>query len=778
MPDWWLVAWALVTWLLATATMAQTPAQTPGKTATATNASTWAFTPARDTFSKEALLDLRYLNEAVAGESGFVRSDAQGALVLGNGKPLRLWAVNTNVADYTDAPGRPLWKQGAPDLARHARFLAKRGVNMVRLHRQISPDLKATPGAAITDINASERDAIWRTVAAMRREGIYTTLSPYWAHAMQLSPDWGIAGGARQSAQGLLFFDAKLQQAYKVWLKKLLTEKNPYTGISLAEDSSLAILQLQNEDSLLFWTVEGIQGPQRVALERRYGSFLQQKYGSLAQAQSAWRGATDAGDAPQERRMALLPVWELTQAPEAGPLVGAPGDLLGGKALRRADQTEFLARTMHRFNADMVDYLRKELGVRQLVNAGNWKTASSTYLFDAERWSYTAGDVDAANVYTGGVHKGANEGWAIVAGDQFTNESVLRHPGQLPINLRQTQGRPMLLTEGSWVMPNNFGAEGPFLVSAYASLSGVDGYYWFATGDEGWTPPQSANGYLPSQGKWTFATPEILGSFPAAALAYRLGYLRQGSPVVVENRTLADLWQRKAPLITENPSFDPNRDTGDVAKVSSMPTSVSPNAYLVGPVSVAFGKDPSQTQVASLASAGEGTILRSNTGELAWDAAKGYSTINAPRVQGVVAHFAAAPSHQLQDVSFTSANAFGAAMAVSLDGAPLKSSKRVLVQFATQSRPDGWSEVPTTITMEDGSRVPGFAVTSFGQAPWMVQRAKLDVTINNPGLQRATVLDMNGMALQSLALQRSSGGVALRFPAAAMYVVLQSGAKE
>jgi hypothetical protein len=744
----------------------------PAQTTTADSNATWAFSPARDSFSPQSLLDLRYLNEKVAGESGFVRANAQGDLLRGDGKPLRLWAVNSNTVDSTDK-ARPLWHLGPPDLARHARFLAKRGVNMVRLHRQINPDLKATPEAALGDINRAERDAIWRAVAAFRREGIYTTLSPYWATQMQFAPAWGLAGGANQSANGMLFFDAQLQQAYRSWLRSLLLEKNPYTGIALAQDSSLAILQLQNEDSLLFWTVDQIKGPQRQALERRFGQFLLQKYGALEQAQAAWRGAGEGGDAPQDGRMALLPMWQLTVDARRWPLIGDPLDLLGGKAQRRADQTEFLARTMQTFNAGMVDFLRRDLGVRQLINAGNWKTASGRHLNDAERWSYGAGDVDAANAYTGGVHKGSNAGWAIGVGDQFSTGSVLYNPRQLPINLRQTQGRPMLLTEGNWVMPNAFGAEGPFLIAAYASLSGMDGYYWFSTRDEGWSPPQSANGYMASQGKWIFGTPEILGSFPAAALAYRMGYIRQGAPVLVEHRTLADLWQRKAPLLTEAASFDPNRDAGDRAGGDGAPSAVSPDAFLVGSVQWAIGKESAPSQHAASEPRLAPGRIRSNTDELEWDAAHGFCTINAPQVQGVVAHFASAPAHALQDVSFVSANTFGAAMAVSLDGAPLKTSRRILLQYATQSRPKGWSAEATRIRIDDGAEVPGFTVKSFGQAPWMVQNAQLKVTLRNPKLRTAQVLDMNGMPVQTLQLQRGSDEVSLRFPANAMYVVLQ-----
>ena len=735
-------------------------------------AGTWNFSPARDGFSAEALLDLRSLNESTAGETGFVRANTEGDFVRGDGKPLRFWAVNTNVANRAGVT-RPLWPLGAPDLARHARFLAKRGVNMVRLHQQISPALDKTPAAAITDINTAERDAIWRTVAAMRKEGIYTTLSPYWAMPMKFAPGWGMTGGEKQSAQGLLFFDPKLQQAYKAWLRALLTEPNPYTGIPLAQDPSVAIIQLQNEDSLLFWSVNGIQGPQRQALERLYGHFLARKYGSLDKALAGWKGAEDATDAPQDRRVALLNLWELTQAPRQWPLIGDPLDLRGGKAQRRADQTEFYARTMHNFNAAMVTYLRQDLGAQQLVNAGNWKTGSARYLNDAERWSYTAGEVDAANVYTGGIHKGANNGWAIVNGDQFTNESILRTPHLLPINLKQTQGRPMLLTEGNWVLPNNFGAEGPFLVAAYAALTGVDAYYWFSTGDEGWTPPQSANGYLASQGKWLFATPEILGSFPAAALAFRMGYVRRGSPVVQERRTLDEVWQRQTPLISEETSFDPNRDAGDAPQREGQPTAARAQAFQVGPVLVAYGEQKTNSTVAPLTSWVGPEQITSNTSELVWNTLLGYCTVNAPRVQGVVGHFGNAATHQLQDVRFVSRNDFGAAMAVSMDGEALRASRKILVQFATQSRPNGWKEIPATIAQENGASTPGFTLQSFGQSPWQVQSADLEITVRNSHVSRGMVLDMNGMTIQTLPLTRKGELASVKFPPNAMYLVLQ-----
>lgn len=735
----------------------------PGTAGTAPpwdGASTWPFEPARDTFQPSALLDLRSLNEKTAGESGFVKLNADGDFVLGNGQGVRFWAVNSDVARGAFVP-RPLWNEPAPDLARHARFLAKRGVNMVRQHRQISPVLKTHPSALATDINDGERDAIWRMVAAMKKEGIYSTISPYWAVPMTFSKDWGMPGGHSQSALGLLFFDETLQAAYKAWMKKLFADKNPYTGIALADDPSVAIVQLQNEDSLLFWSASHIQGAQRTALEARFSAFVRDKYGSIAQTLLAWQGDVVSDDAPLAGRLALLPIWELTQA------------RTGRRAKRLTDQTEFLSRTMFDFNRSMVEYLRRDLGVKSLINAGNWKTASPARLNDAERWSYTAAEVDAANRYNGGVHTGTHRGWALVNGDQFTSESVLLNPHTLPINLKQTAGRPMLLTEGAWVMPNGFAAEGPFLIAAYSSLTGVDGYYWFATRSEGWTAPGSANGYLPSQGKWIFATPDMLGNFPAAALAYRQGYLRRGTPVVMENRLLPDVWARKTPVLAEESGFDPNRDAGDIAATSSVKTGVSSDAFLVGPVHVAFGADPAKSKAGPLNGLIANGQIRANTGEIVFDAVKGYCRIDAPMAQGVAAHFSTTPVHELSSVRFHSRNAFGAAMVVSLDGLPLKSSRRVLVQYGTQSRPTGWRETPGLVSVEGQAPVEGWTIQSVGKAPWQVVKAQLEVTVDNPALRSATVLDMNGMSVGTVPLHRSATRVSFNFPETAMYVVLQ-----
>jgi len=697
---------------------------------------TWPFTPPIDEFSNQSLLDLRYLNEKTAGETGFVSVDSAGDFRLGNGKPARFWAINSGVSREKPWQKRPLGRDTEPDLARAARFYAKRGVNLVRLHSHVDPKENQKP----TEINQAERDWIWRSVAANKKEGIYTVVSPYWGVPAKITEAWGVPGGA-QNALGLLFFDPKFRGYYKGWLRQLLAEKNPYTGIPLAQDPALAIFQIQNEDSLLFWTVDNIKGPQRENLERLYQAFLTRKYKTARPAQK------------------LLPIWEATQVREG--------------AARQAlqDQIEFYSRTMYDFNADIAKFCRQELGMKQLINAGNWRTANTARLNDAERWSYTANEVDAVNRYFGGLHKGPNEGWAIQNDDLYTDKTATLAPLDLPVTLKQTAGRPIMVTESSWVMPNFKRAEGPWLIATYSALTGVDAFFWFATGDDGFTPPESANGYNPSQAKWVLGDPDQLGTFPAAALLYRTGLVKRGAPAVTEYRPLNAVFDRQVPLIAEESGFDPNRDSF-VPLNSGITTAVDPLAFLVGPVVVHFSADPTQGNPAQSKDLSRGFIdrangvVKSNTQELSLDYQSGLATLDAPAAQGATGRLNARPI-KLSKLQLRSTNPFGSVLAVAMDGKPLGESQKILIQVGTVSRPTGWKDIPA-----DVEKQPGFKITNYGKAPWAVDSADLTILLSNPTAKQVTILDANGMPVSKVTPTRKGSQLEFKFPSNAMYVIV------
>jgi hypothetical protein len=361
-----------------------------------------------------------------------------------------------------------------------------------------------------------------------------------------------------------------------------------------------------------------------------------------------------------------------------------------------------------------------------------------------------------------------------MANDQFTSPSILENPREFALNLKQVRGYPMMVTESTWVPPMAYSAEAPFLVAAYQSLTGIDAYYWFSTVDEEYSPPQSANGFLNgTQQKWTFSHPDVLGTFPAAALLYRRGYLKQGPPVVEEHRSLADFWNRRTPVISEAPSYDPVRDAGDIAPESSVKSGTDPGAFLVGPVLLVPASDPAQTKVADLKeniTAAGG--IRANTGEIVLDPAKKLCRVDAPKAQGIAAFFDRSAVYEFSDVTLRAAHEYGTVLVVPLDDEPIRESKRLLVQVGTQSRPSGWADRAAELTVNN-QRVPGRQVESIGRAPWQVAAADLRVEIRNAGLTRARALDSNGNAVAGVTVEKTEAGLSFRFPAGTLYVVVE-----
>ena len=454
---------------------------------------------------------------------------------------------------------------------------------------------------------------------------------------------------------------------------------------------------------------------------------------------------------------------------------------------RVGDQLAFYAETQRRAYTAIAAYFRDELHCRQLINASNWRTADEVRLNDAERHTYAGLDVIAANrYYDGGVHLGPNNGWRIDPGDKFTQQSALLDPRALPFNIKQVAGHPTIVTETTWVAPLAFAAEGPFLAAAYPSLTGVDAVYWFNDSDPQYTlEPSLSFAQVNGQAaltKWTAMTPTIAGGFPAAAVLFRAGYLKQGAPVVHEERSLAAIWDRADPLIAEGPTFDPNRDPGVAPAPGSRPgrpgsRGVDPLAFLVGPVEAKYAEHPGETRVApDLATFIDRTkkVVRSNTGEVTLDYGRGLCIVDAPQAQGACGFLNQAGPIRCRELAIDSANAFAAVLAVSLDGQPLASAKKILVQVTTAARPTGWSTAEAEFAPAPGQpRVRGFEVTRTGTGPWQVADTEVGLALKNPTLTRATRLDPAGFATEKVPVARTRTGLTLTLPPETMYMILE-----
>ncbi len=663
----------------------------------------WAFEPPADTFGK-AELDLRSLNEKSAGESGFVKR-AGDAFALGSGKPVRFWAVNVggDVVRLGNAPHRYI-----------ARRLAKVGVNLVRIHSGVfdasSPDPKI--------IDAAYLDALHHFISELKAEGIYVELSFYYPVWFDIKPTYGFPGYSsieNKTPFAIHMFDPRMQDIYRTWARALLTTKNPYTGLPLGQDPAVAIVEIVNEDSYLFWSFneKNVPRAQMAELEKLFGAWLVKKYGTLDAAAAAWRTGLRPGDAPKEGRMEVLQAWFMT----------GDGAARSGLRARSADQLRFLVENQRAFYEETARFFRKDLGVKPLITCSNWITADARVLDGLERWTYTAGDIIDQHGYFEGEHKGAHTGWAVERGDTFKDRAGVLEPGALPLHVDRVDGFPHTMSESGWPNPNRFKAEFPFLASACASTSGLNGIFFFAVGDVGWES---------SEKKFPCACPTIMGQFPALALMYRRGDMKLPRVVHRDSLRLDDLFAFKG-----SPAFDPL-------------------LYCLGPVVRSFDGAPHDMppDANGLIDAGA-KKLKNATGEMSWDWGRGVVAVNTPKSQGATGFLSKAGAVALGDVVIEAKNEFATIVVTALDDKPLAQSSRILIQAMTEERPYGW-------------KTEGGKIIDLGGFPFNVRNIDATVTFKTRAPKTLTILDEQGYRRES-----HPAGAKVTLPPNAVYCIVE-----
>ena len=697
----------------------------PGERSGLADPGFFPFEPPTDHFGSEALLDLRSLNEEVAGENGFIRREGHD-FVLGNSEPVRFWAVNVG-------PGNAAQYRGSVDYL--ARRLAKLGVNMVRFHgplfqRDGDPS-RIDPGAM---------DNLFYLVTALKRQGIYTSLSLYFPLWFDVQPGYGIPGYEgieNKKPFALLYFDPRMQAIYKAWARTLLTTTNPYTGLPLAREPALAIIEIINEDSFFFWTFSKSNIPpvHWDRLERLFGDWLGKRYGSLEAAFAAWGGESLPEDDAVAGRAGLYEAWHMT----------ADGIRAGGagKPKRVGDQVRFLTELQRGFYQDIVRYFREELGTGSLISASNWTVADARMLDALERYTYTAGDVIDRHGYFGGPHEGEGAGYSVRVEHTFESLAAVTVPEQLPLQFVEVEDYPTIISEIGWTNPNRFRADATFLASAYGALQGVDGIYFFAVGSN----------YLldRSMGKFAVSSPVTAGTFPAAALQYRRGDVREAEDVIYEIVSLDDLYAMKGSALWSTAALDELRkkDIPAGAEVTGEVKGIDPQAFYVGRVIRAYGDRPERSRQRDLSAfiQRDKKTIKSLTGELLWNYCIGVVMVDTPRSQGAAGFLPKAGRIELSDVAITCDNEFASVVVVSLDGRPLAKSKRILIQAMTEEQPYGF-------------RTEGNRITSMGGSPFGVRKLGIQVALRLEGTgdPRVVALDENGYATAKTVVTRRTGG--------------------
>lgn len=186
------------------------------------------------------------LNTRPAGSLGRVAVNADGHFEVG-GERIRFWGVNIT--------GPSVFSSHA-DAEKVAARLTKFGVNIVRFHHMDNH----WGGLSLIDygqgdsshLNAANLDKLDYFVAQLKAQGIYVNLNL--VNSREFMPSDGLPAELTQldmkQRHILGFIWPALRALEKEYANNLLTHVNPYTGLSYVADPAVAVVEVNNENSI------------------------------------------------------------------------------------------------------------------------------------------------------------------------------------------------------------------------------------------------------------------------------------------------------------------------------------------------------------------------------------------------------------------------------------------------------------------------------------------------------------------------------------------------
>lgn len=674
----------------------------------------FAFDPGDERPKATGALDLRPLNERFAGEHGFIVARDGGFVHADTGAPIRFWGVT--------GPART----ATGDLLRaSARALARYGVNLVRVHMP--------PFDARGEVDPAAVRRVLEIVEAMRAEGIYTHLSIFFPLWLQPAPGTSPLRGydGKRFAFATLFFDPAFQAQYRRWWAALLTTPGP-SGRAVVDDPAVAFLEMVNEDSLLFATLDArsVPDPEMRLLETAFGAWASARYGSTTAAMAAWGGRALPRDAPGDGRLGIR----------------ALGALARDRTRRDQDTAAFLLQAERRFYRETYAYLRG-LGFKGAITASNWKTVSPERLGPLEKLAYMTGDFVDRHGYFGCDARGAASEWSIRPGHTYADRSALRFDSEdsrgirdflNPVMDAHYDAKPSMISETAWNRPNRFRSEAPLYLAAYGALQHSDAIVHFALDSTGWTVQPRPTVMQP----WTLMSPAMLAQFPAAALLYRQGLVSTAPPIADVALNVPALLRLEGTPLPEGAVLDERR-LGHVVRRGPVGSRqrVDPLLHYVGRVDVRFTDGPRRVTIGEEATwlvDRPGRTVVSTTGELRLDYGRGVLVIDAARAQGASGDLGAAGVVETRDLRIASPLDLVHVVVVALDGLPLSESSRMLLQVMTEEKASGFETEPASRQRR--------RIRAVGSDPWLVKAISGTVVFKRPDAAslRVTQLDLGG----------------------------------
>ncbi|NQU17627.1 MAG: beta-galactosidase [Candidatus Saganbacteria bacterium] len=656
----------------------------------------YKFAPVKDTFVQGAT-DLSYLLDSPAGKHGFMKVK-NGHFYFADGTRARFWGTNL----YP-----PMTFPSQKDAEYLAKRLAKSGCNLVRIHHLdafwANPNIFDSKYNDTQHINPKALEKLDYLIYQLKQNGIYVFMDLLVDRKFKKGDgvvDYENVGrGAKISG----FYNRRIIDLQKRYARQILQHKNPYTGLRYVDDPAIVSYKLINEAMLYYiGTQFGLSKVYIGELDSLYNNWLRKKYGSRTGLQKGWTdryGRCDLGAGENFGNVSRADT----------PLQYQRGGSEKVEPFRERDTMEFYYDIQVKYFREMAAYLKK-LGAKVPISGSNhWVNIEADVKANAV--------LDYIDRHRYWDHPQFGYGTKVV----FENQPMVKNPKDaLPNNFAyyKVANKPFVVSEWNSCFPNEYRAEGPLFMAAYANLHDWDGVLQFSFNHAGWTAPMKDNFDI---SQW----PNVWSQWQSAALIFHRGDVAAAKNTYKETFGDKDIFGR---IYEDSPIAD------------------EPLLPLITKTEIDFGqfkKTPDADTYLKRFVSNSNKSIRSDTGELNWNYGKGIFTINTGKTQAALG-FMKGQNISLSDVTFAPQTGFATLALSSLDNNPISSSSRLLLTAAARIENRGQKYIESKTQLKE-----------VGEAPIEVEGVDARISLKRRA-KAVYALDVNGNRKYSVSKNSSS----------------------
>ena len=516
-------------------------------------------------------------------------------------------------------------------------------------------------------------------LAAFRKRGIYITTDLFVSRPVYASEIWDGAEGdcGMDEFKMAVPVNERAFENWKAFSRNLLTHRNPYTGLTYAEDPALAWLSMINEGNVGNHLGK-LKGALKAEWQAEWNRWLADRYQTRAALETAW--GRDAGGDPAAGGVPL------STATHEDTQIGR-------------DVATFCAFIETRMFRRMKQFLRAELGCKALLtNMNGWTNRTATHAVRAE-YDYVDDHfyVDHPRFL--------QKRWQLPSACPNTSPIRARAPGGRGNCFVSHLGKPFTISEYNYSGPGRFRGVGGILTGCLGALQGWDVIWRFGYSHH------RGNLFQPSPaGYFDMVTDPLNQVADRAALClYLRGDLREAPHTVaiavdpedlregaVPNRGAAPEWSEMAWITKVRTALVSDAERIPADLVLALGPRARERVAAAGLDADAYAGQTGQRIVAAMQERGWlpatdpgkwRDLLRSETGELSIDSARDVLVLDTPRTAGGYA-----PQGEVietEAVTVRMDETYATVWVSSIDGEAIAASKRMILCHLTDLQNTG-----------------------------------------------------------------------------------------